>query len=438
MSLMTRFYRATRTTGVTGVVAAAVMLAPMGAMHTNAARSNAPVTITMWGWSPHTEDLTKLFEKYHPDIKVNFVNTGGGTGKEYTKLEVALKAGKGLPDAVMLEHYVLPQFAASGSLLDLSQYGAKSIAKDFVPAVWSQMIQGSKIYGTPLDYAPMAFAYRKDIFDKYHLSVPTTWAEYAQTAAALHKADPKMVLGNSPLDEGNFLGMLWQAKDQVFHVNGTTVSINLADATAQRVLAFWANLVQQHLVTTFPAFTPSWNSSFSGTVASWITPSWGLVFQQPAAASSSGKWRLAPLPTWTKGVPSSAMWGGSAYSVMAKSAHPKEAAEYVIWMNDDTRAAALQQELTHAFPVLKSFSIPKYLGAPSPFFGGQAINELYYKAATSVDTHWQWNPFMIYTNQEVLGAVIAAEKGKTGVNQTLTQLQNNLVSYAKNQGFTVK
>lgn len=437
MSVMARFYRTTRTTGVAGVVAAAVMLAPSGAMHGNAAPSKAPVTITMWGWSPHTEDLTKLFEQTHPGIKVNYVNTGGGTGKEYTKLQVALKAGKGLPDAVMLEHYVLPQFAASGSLVDLSQYGAKSIAKDFVPAVWSQMIQGSKIYGTPLDYAPMAFAYRKDLFDQYHLKVPTTWAEYAQTAAALHKADPKMVLGNSPLDEGNFLGMLWQAKDQAFHVNGTTVSINVADGTAQKVLSFWANLVQQHLVSTFPAFTPSWNSSFNS-VASWITPSWGLVFQQPAAAKSSGKWRLAPLPTWTKGVPSSAMWGGSAYSVMAKSAHPKEAAEYVIWMNDSPKAAALQQKLSGAFPVLKSFSTPKVLGTPSPFFGGQAINELYYKAAASVDPHWQWNPFMIYTNQEVQADVIAAEKGKTGVSAALSKLQNDLVSYAKNQGFTVK
>jgi hypothetical protein len=55
-----------------------------------------------------------------------------------------------------------------------------------------------------------------------------------------------------------------------------------------------------------------------------------------------------------------------------------------------------------------------------------------------VATPWQWNPFMIYTNQEVLGAVIGAEKGKSGVNATLTKLQNDLVTYAKNQGFTVK
>ena len=40
----------------------------------------------------------------------------------------------------------------------------------------------------------MALYYREDIFKKYNLPVPTTWAQYADDAAKLHAADPKVYI----------------------------------------------------------------------------------------------------------------------------------------------------------------------------------------------------------------------------------------------------
>ena len=43
-----------------------------------------------------------LFNKTHNDVKIDWTNAGAG-GDEYTKLQTALKAGKGAPDVAMIE-----------------------------------------------------------------------------------------------------------------------------------------------------------------------------------------------------------------------------------------------------------------------------------------------------------------------------------------------
>src|SRR5579859_2770937 len=151
--------------------------------------SNGPVTITFWSWVPNLQQAVNLFEQSHPNIKVDLRNVGSG-GTEYTKLTTALKAGSGAPDVVQIEYAYLPQYELTGKLVDLSQYGANNIKNDFVPWTWAQVSQGSKIYAIPQDSGPMGLLYRADIFQKYNLAVPTTWAQYAQEATKLHQANP--------------------------------------------------------------------------------------------------------------------------------------------------------------------------------------------------------------------------------------------------------
>ena len=76
----------------------------------------------------------------------------------------------------------------------------------------------------------MGLLYRKDIFDKYHLAVPTTWAQYAQEAATLHRANPKIYMTDiPPNDPGEFFGLMWQAGARPFkliiRVNGRAVGV---------------------------------------------------------------------------------------------------------------------------------------------------------------------------------------------------------------------
>src|SRR5664280_988051 len=193
---------------ISRVGAAAVLLAgTLGAGVGHATPAKAPVSLTFWSWVPGLQHEVDLFNQSHPAIKVNLVSAGQGA-PEYLKLRTALKASSGAPDVVQIEYQYLPTFELTGKLVDLAQYGANSYKKHFVPCTWDSVSVGSKVYAIPQDSGPMALLYRSDIFAKYNLAVPTTWAQYAQEAATLHKANPKIYMTEFAANDGGWLNAL--------------------------------------------------------------------------------------------------------------------------------------------------------------------------------------------------------------------------------------
>jgi multiple sugar transport system substrate-binding protein len=422
-------------------VAAAGMLlaASLGSVAGHAAPAKAPVTITFWSWVPHLQDEVNLFEKSHPDIKVNLVNAGQA-GAEYTKLRTALKAGSGAPDVVQIEFQYMPTFELTGKLVDLSQYGATTYKNDFVPWTWSQVSQGSKVYSIPQDSGPMALLYRADIFAKYHLAVPTTWAQYQQEAVALHRANPKLYMTDFADNDGGWItSLLWQAGVRPFKVNGTTLTIDINSPEAKKVVNYWGSMAKAGVVQTLPNFTTSWYTALSnGTEASWITAGWGPVFLTSLAKNTAGKWRAAPLPQWTAGATASANWGGSTDAVTTYSQHPKEATEFAIWLNDNPQSANMLASEQFLFPVTKALLNDPKFNAPLAFYGGQKVNGIFADASSHVDLSFQWSPFQDYVYTQLTDVLGNAVNGKASYSGALDTLQNTLVSYAKQQGFTVK
>jgi multiple sugar transport system substrate-binding protein len=98
----------------------------------------------------------------------------------------------------MIEYQELPSFESTGALVDLSPYGANAVKDQFAPWTWHQVTLGNAIEAIPGDIAPMGLYYRQDIFQKYHLPVPTTWAQYADDVAKLHAADPNEYITDFP------------------------------------------------------------------------------------------------------------------------------------------------------------------------------------------------------------------------------------------------
>ncbi|HEU5355356.1 MAG TPA: extracellular solute-binding protein, partial [Actinocrinis sp.] len=94
--------------------------------------------ITVWAWAPQVKDIVAAFEKKYPSVTVNLVNAGTATA-EYTKLQNAVKAGSGAPDVAQIEYYALPQFALSGALANLQDYGLGSLKGDYSDAVWGSV-----------------------------------------------------------------------------------------------------------------------------------------------------------------------------------------------------------------------------------------------------------------------------------------------------------
>ncbi|NUR66708.1 MAG: extracellular solute-binding protein, partial [Streptomyces sp.] len=233
-----------------------------------------PTELTFWTWVPNIAKEVALFEKKYPAVKIKVVNAGQGT-PQYTKLRTALKAGSGAPDMVQIEYQAIPTFTITNSLLDLRPYGASALKSTFVDWTWGQ-VSGTdgEIWAIPQDTGPMGMLYRKDIFDKHGIEVPTTWDEFAAAARGLHKADPDVYLTNLAANQvAAWHGLLWQAGAKPYATSGKSdITISVDDAVSRKLGAYWGGLAKEGVIGVEPDFTDSWYAALNkGKYATWIT-----------------------------------------------------------------------------------------------------------------------------------------------------------------------
>ena len=119
----------------------------------------------------------------------------------------------------------------------------------------------------------MAMYYRKDVFNKYGIAVPTTWAEYAKAAEKLHKADPEAYIVN--LRATTLPGLAWQEGAKWFGAEGDAWHVGVNDDQSRQGRRLLAGLVDKKLVATDQGFSPVWWSGLqSGKVATAIGAVW--------------------------------------------------------------------------------------------------------------------------------------------------------------------
>ena len=123
------------------------------------------MNLTFWSWVTGIDKSVALWNSSHANIQVKLANVGSGP-TEYDKLYTAIKANNE-PDLAQVEFQLMPTFETTGSLVDLSQYGANDVKDKFVPWTWNQVSLGNAVYAIPQDSGPMGLFYRQDIFKKY-------------------------------------------------------------------------------------------------------------------------------------------------------------------------------------------------------------------------------------------------------------------------------
>jgi multiple sugar transport system substrate-binding protein len=402
-----------------------------------AAALQQPTTLTVWAWAPQTKQIVTAFEKQYPKITINLVNAGTGSA-EYTKLENAIKAGSGAPDIAQIEYYALPQFALQGALADLSADSLSSAQSQFSTAVWDSVTIGGKLVGLPQDTGPMALFYNKTVFDKYHLAVPTTWAQYAADAAKLHAANPKEYIGNDVGDPGFVTSMIWAAGGHPYVVSGTkNVTINLQDAGSKKFTDLWSPLIAKGLLAPISSWSTQWYTGLAnGSIASLVTGGWMGVDLETGVPTGKGDWRVAPLPEWAAGTTATSENGGSADSVLASSKNQLAAAAFLQYMNvgPGEQISASTGDFPSSNTILSSAS---FLGQTPAYFGGQKINQTLSTASSQVLPGWSYLPFQVYANSIFPNSVGTAYTGKSSLDAGLQAWQQQSASYGTQQGFSV-
>jgi multiple sugar transport system substrate-binding protein len=401
--------------------------------------SNA-VKITFWAWVPGLGRAVDQFNATHPGICVTQEDVGAGD-PEYVAITNALKAGSGAPDVAEVEYDELPSFEITHNVDNLVPYGADNYKNDFVPWAWSEVSQGPAVYAIPGDAGPMAFYYNSALLAKYHITPPTTWAQFATDAATLHSDDPSAYMTNfSAVDLQWIMSLMAQDNAWPFsYAGGSSVTIDWTGAKQMAFAQYWQNLINSREVNdTTDVSATSFADMDKGFDASWLSSAWGPSYFLPDAKSSLGDWRATALPQWTAGADVAANWGGSSYPVFSQSKHPAQAAEFAEWLN----ATTASWNITKTAPSLLFPTYVPLLNAPSykdlnNALSGTSDPNVAFTAAASHVTSDQWPPFMTEALNEASTVFAGVANGKETLQAAFGNFQNVLVSYAKAQGFTV-
>ncbi|RNE64121.1 ABC transporter substrate-binding protein [Cryobacterium tepidiphilum] len=407
----------------------------------NGGDSSGPVDLNYWAWAPNLDKVVDIWNTKNPDIHVT-VNKQDGGDPAITKLLTAIKAGSGAPDMIQAEYQKIPTLVASDALADLSAVGANDIKDKFPDAVWNSVtLGGDAVYSIPQDTGPMMAYYREDILKANNLTVPTTWDEYAETARALHKADPKVYLGTfSANDAGWFTGLSQQAGASWWSIDGDAWGVDIDAEATNKVADYWGGLVEEGVIDNKPMYTPAWNKGLNdGTQAGWVSSVWAPGVLSGNAADTAGKWIAAPLPQWDASNPSDGNWGGSSTGVTTQSKHPKQAMEFITWLNTDPEAIQALIDTSGIYPAATEAAAGA-LTEPPAFFSNQP--DFYDVAAKVAQTVAPFtygpNVNVAYSAYNDEFAKAAQAKKKSAFLDAVGAMQEITTADLKKSGFTVK
>lgn len=397
------------------------------------------VTIVWWNWlaKPDQTYLIKQFNKLYPNIHIVTPLVGSGS-VEYNKLTTVLHAGSGAPDVVMIEQDVLPEFIAMGGLLDITKYVGQ-YKKYFYPWAWNMVTENGKVYALPEDASPMGMIYLPNVFSKYHLKVPVTWADYAADAAKLHKANPKLYIGSFPTGF-DMMAFWWQAGATPFQLTSNGWKINLNSPVIKKVTNYWGTLLKQGYITNSYSMSTAQVGQARGK-GMWATqfaePWWPEYMLRPVETAATKHWELTYLPQWSaKGPKRAANNGGSTIAVTVQSKHPEAAAIFASWLWTSYTGV---NWLMKAGLAADKYGVdtPNYNIPSTPPIQTKHPDVIWEQLSAQVPKQWQWSPWSEYVVNQLNVELTKAEKGQETYDQALDNLQNAVVNFARSQGYTV-
>lgn len=410
---------------------------------TNKMKNDAP-QVSVWGWYPNMANVVDNFNAAHTDVQICWNNVGQGQD-EYTKVQTAISAKKGLPDVVMLEADHLSSYSIQDALVDLVPYGANDVKANFSEGAWKDVSQGDKVYAIPVDGGPMGLIYRTDVFKKYGITPPKTWAEFAESAAKV-KAAGGPVFGDLGSNvPAAFMALQIQKGAVPFAydpANPQALTVKLNDQASKDVLNYWADLANKDLVGKQDQFTTDYISGvINGKYATYTSAAWAPGYLTGAGVGkgkSEGVWAVAPLPQWDEANPVSVNWGGSTFAVTTQATNKTLASIVAKGIYADPASLEEGWKEQIIFPLSKTvLDSTEFAENKTEFFGGQQANKEVYLPAENAYKGVVYAPITTYYYAQLQAQLAKINAGKATGDQAADDLQAEIVKYAEGQGFKV-
>ena len=291
------------------------------------------------------EQLTKqVFEKDHPNIKVNFVTLPENDLRSKVTQDVASNAGKF--DIATIGDYETPIWAHNGWLQNLQPYFDKMSSSDkqnynyddLLKPIMSTLSYQSHPYAVPFYGESSMMMYNKDIFAKHHLTMPMhpTWDQITQLAKQLH--DPAHGTTGILLRGQSGWGMNLAPLDTMINTYGgswfnTDWQPQLSSPPVQQAVTTYATLLQKYGES--GASTAGWqecvNAMTQGKGAMFYdATSFGGVLETPSSSTVAGHVGYAYAPTAV--TPNGSHWLWAWSLGLVNSSHNKDVAfQFITW-----------------------------------------------------------------------------------------------------------
>lgn len=303
------------------LVFAAMLLAGCGGSGQGA--SSGPVTLTwfMWSGSPQEvqawqHDASLVTQKY-PNIHIKFETAD--FNNYWTKLETEAASGS-LPDIVSLQSLRTAGFSSALRSLDSYVQQSKFDLSAFDPGIIKGLTSQGQLRALPYDFGPLVMFYNKDLFQKYHVPLPSanwTYADFLQAAKQLtHGNDYGFVATSYP---DGWLPFALSAGAKYLTSDG---KLDLTNPRLVEGFQNYAQLVYQyHVAPTISvpqaSQTPSiWQAGHIGMV---VDGPWDMINHKQTVKFQFG---IVPLPRQQKAV---TLTAGSGFGISATTQHPDDA-----------------------------------------------------------------------------------------------------------------
>lgn len=278
------------------------------------------------------------------------------------KLTTALSSSSDTPDVVEVGNTQAPTFTEAGAFTDLTDdldsLGGSDLLQGFVDGATAD----GKTYAVPY-YAGSKFVfYRKDLFAKASLKVPTTMDEFVQAAIDLKKANPtpKNFSGFwlPGQDWRNGVAFLWDKGGDLATEDGGTWKGALESPESQAGLAVVQKLFQQASGAAKDGNEADPATPFCHNEVGMLSaPGWvkGLIEDPKSGCPDMMKnVGVFALPG-SDGKPAPVLLGGSDIAIAAKSKHQALAKKAVaLMLSDDYQTILGKAGLTPAKTSLAS------------------------------------------------------------------------------------
>jgi N,N'-diacetylchitobiose transport system substrate-binding protein len=278
------------------------------------------------------------------------------------KLTTSLSSDSETPDVVEVGNTQAPTFTTAGAFSDVTADLADWGGSDLLPGFVDGATVAGKTYAVPYYAGSKYIFYRKDLFQKAGIEVPTTMDEFVAAAVALKAANPKPANFSGfwlpGQDWRNGAAFVWSAGGDLAVPDGDGWKGDLSDPASIAGLETVQQLFEQASGAPKDGNEADpWTPFCAGETGMMSTPGWvkGLIEDPEAGCPDMMKnVGVFALPG-NDGSPAPVLLGGSDIAISAKSANQDLAKKAVaLMLSDDYQTILGQHGLTPAKVSLSS------------------------------------------------------------------------------------